>query len=227
MEMTSFFTQYFEKSIRISPDGFSFCKMENGKYHSIIFHNDSNALLTVEAANFFSSDDLIDVVLAENVPVLVPEEIFNSQMTIEYLKFQTDTSKIDKTIIDNFDNYIAISFISQDKANSLKKLPNKINIHIESSIFLKFLNDTNIANALFISQNQSYFDLLILQKKQLQLLNRFELDDTNDTIYYILNVIKQYGLKNPDVFIFDIDERGKPISDFLTSKMLSTKIFRL
>ena len=55
--MTPFIEQYYEKSIRIAPDGFSFFKQNGEKMETVSFSYADNTLITNEAPRFFNTSD--------------------------------------------------------------------------------------------------------------------------------------------------------------------------
>lgn len=225
--MTSFLNLYFDKSIRVSQDGFYFARTENGRRETMSFPGDSGALLSVEAAAFFNESDSIDVVLAEDVPMLIPAEIFDTAKTNDYLRLHTDTSKSARTVQENMGGYVALACISSNRSNSLESLPNKLHIHTEASLFHRHLVEGGAENTILASQNKAFFDMMVVSKGELQLLNRFDTGHPDDTIYYMLNAIKVFGMKAPEITVIDIDGAGRQVHDYFASKKLKTTMFEL
>ncbi len=224
--MTSLHNRYHQKSIRISPDGFSFCRIEGNKSKTADFPVETGALITVEAERFFTPGDQITVISATDSPLLIPTEIYDEYRVFDYLKLHTDTSLVAKTYTETIGEYTALCYLTQEKKNAIEKLGDSAVLRHESSLFFQFLKDSNCKEAVLVSQNPSFFDLMVVHKGSLQLLNRFMLSNAEDTLYYILNTMKQFKIKSPDIFIVRECRTADKVAELLKSMKITPTVIQ-
>ncbi len=146
----------------------------------------------------------ITVIHDNEMMSLVPSAVFEEEYLSDYLKYNTKIFKTDFITYDviknddimvvyipfvNINNYIFERFGSFEyKHSTTIALDRILQIQKNSS-----------DQSMFINVNETYFDLVVTQQKELLLYNRFEYQTKEDFIYYILFTAEQLGL-NPEHF---------------------------
>ena len=146
----------------------------------------------------------ITVIHDNEMMSLVPSAVFEEEYLSDYLKYNTKIFKTDFITYDviknddimvvyipfvNINNYIFERFGSFEyKHSTTVALDRILQIQKNSS-----------DQSMFINVNATYFDLVVTQQKELLLYNRFEYQNKEDFIYYILFTAEQLGL-NPEHF---------------------------
>ena len=199
--MNTSFQAYYGKSIRIAPDGFSLFKRDGQRLVRKDYPYASDALITTEAPQFFADNDPVTVVSAHHIPMLIPDELYDPEKVKDCLNLQFDTSRLGSTFTDTMGRYKAVYFLTQNELDTLSRLPFPRETVAESTLFYQYLCEQEHDNALFVALNDKFTDVLAVQKKEPVLLNRFHLVEPADTLYYICNVLKQYNLHEPAVFL--------------------------
>ena len=222
--MTPFIQQYYEKSIRIAPDGFSFFKQNGKKTETVAFSYADNALITNEAPRFFNPSDEITVIVAKHTPMLIPDEIYDSARDKEYLSLQFDTSRLGESYSDKLGAYRAVYFITQNEKDTLGRLPSRFQTVAESTLFYRFLCQQNANDTLFVGRNVDFTDVMAVHKGEILLTNRFPLVEPADTLYYIYNVITQFHLQDPAIYLHFFAEEDKKLIALLKTQKLNPNI---
>ena len=222
--MTPFIQQYYEKSIRIAPDGFSFYK-PNGKHpESVSFSYSDNTLVSNEAPRFFSPSDEITVIAAHHIPMLVPDEIYEPARNMEYLTLQYDTAHLGESYADKNGLYQSVYFITQNEKDTLGQLPFRFRMVAETTLFYRFLCQKEACYALFVSRNRDFTDVVAVHKGEILLANRFQLVEPVDTLYYIYNIVTQFHMQNPAVYLHFFTEEEKKLTSLLKTHNLDLNI---
>ena len=220
--MNTSFQVYYRKSIRIAPDGFSFYKQEGKREIRKDYPLTSDALLSVEAPQFFTGDEQVTVISAHYIPMLVPDELYNPGKVKDYLNLQFDTSRLGDIHTDTMGNYRAVYFLTQNEKDTLSRLPFSQEVVAESTLLYRFLCEQEHDNSMFVALNDGFTDVVAVQKKEPVLLNRFLLVEPADTLYYICNVIKQHNLHQPVVFMHFFGQENKKLIQLLKSCPVKT-----
>ena len=211
------FNEYYEKSIRIAPDGFSFYKLDGKRLASKSFPNDSVALISTEAPRFFAPETPITFVAAWHVPVLVPAEIHNPTKEREYLALQFDISRFGDTFSDEVGPYKAIYSLTQNKLDVISRLPNPRQIVSETTLAFRMLRDLDAASAIFIGHNNGFIDVAATHKGEPLLANRFQLTEPADILFYLLHISKQLNMRSPEILLHFYGEEDRKLLQLLIS----------
>ncbi|MEP3836834.1 MAG: DUF3822 family protein [Algibacter sp.] len=204
-----------ELSIQISLSGLSFS----------ILNRDTNTIVVFKAYNFEKKlnpievlDQLKQVFVKETVlkgnfaniiiihdndlSTLVPKSLFNESYLADYLKFNSKILKSDfiayDTIIENnsvnvYVPYININNFIYDNFGAFT-FKHVSTILIESVLQIeKESTSTNM----YVNVGDNHFEIIVINKSNLLLYNRFSYHTKEDFIYYILFTAEQLNL-NPD-----------------------------
>ena len=222
--MTPFIEQYYEKSIRIAPDGFSFFKLNGKKMESVSFSYSDNTLITNEAPRFFSASDEITVIAARHVPMLIPEEIYDPARNMEYLTLQFDTSHLGESYSDKNGLYRAVYFLTKNEKDTIGRLPFRFNMVSEATLFYRFVCQQETNESLFVGRNRDFTDIVAVHKGEILLANRFHLVEPADTLYYIYNIVTQFHLQSPALYLHCFGEEDKKLTSLLKTHKLNPNI---
>ena len=222
--MTPFIEQYYDKSIRIAPDGFSFFKLNGKKMETMSFSYTDNTLITNEAPRFFNSSDEITVIASRHIPMLIPDEIYDPARNMEYLTLQFDTSHLGESYSDKNGQYQSVFFITKNEKDTLGRLPFRFNMVAETTLFYRFLCQQKTNESLFIARNRDFSDIVAVRKEEILLANRFNLAEPADTLYQIFNVITQFHLQSPTLYLHFFAEEDKKLTSFLKTYKLNPNI---
>ena len=218
--MSPFTEQYYEKSIRIAPDGFSFFKLNGKKMESVSFSYTDNTLITNEAPRFFNPSDEITVIAARHIPMLIPDEIYDPDRNMEYLTLQFDTSHLGESYTDKNGLYQSVHFLTKNEKDTLGRLPFRFKMVAEITLFYRFLCQQEASDSLFVGRNRDFTDVVAVHKGEILLANRFQLVEPADTLYYMYNIVTQFHLQNPALYLhFFVEEEKKLISLLKTHKL--------
>ena len=219
--MNDTYKLYDKESIRIAPDGFSFYKLDGSKTVSKTFASTSGALLSTEAPQFFGNAAQVTVVAAQQVPMLVPAELYDADKDRDYLALQFDTSKLGATFTDAVGAYQAVYFLTQNETDTLNRLPFPHQTVAETTLFYRFLCAQGHSAALFVSANPGFTDIVATQKEELLLMNRFRPAEPEDTLYHVLNVVKQCNLRQPALYLRPFGDKDRKLSQLLKTYNLN------
>ena len=222
--MNTLFREYYGKSIRIAPDGFSLFKREGDRLTVKHYPQTSDALLSVEAPQFFSGNEQVTVISAHHIPMLVPDELYRPEKEAEYLNLQFDTSRLGKTFTDKLGKYQAVYFLTQNEKDTLSRLPFTQTTIAEPTLFFRFLCEQDSPTALFVALNEKFTDILAVNKKEPLFLNRFDLVEPADTLYFICDIIKQFNLHQPNIYMHFFTDENKKLLQLLKAYQMKTII---
>lgn len=209
--------EYYGKSIRIAPDGFSFYKQDGKRLVSKSFPNDSCALVSTEAPQFFAPDEPLTVVAAWHVPILVPSELYDPAKGRDYLSLQFDISRLGKSFADEIGAYTAVYSLTQNKLDALSRLSNPQQIVSETTLAFRMLRDLDATSAIFIGHNEGFIDVAAAHKGEPLLANRFQLTEPSDILYYLLNIVKQLNLRSPELLLHFFGNEDRKLLQLLKS----------
>ena len=222
--MSPFIEQYYDKSIRIAPNGFSFFRIDGKKMESVSFSYAENTLITNEAPRFFRSSDEITVIAARHTPMLIPEEIYDPTRNMEYLTLQFDTSHLGESNSDKNGSYRSVYFLTKNEKDTLGRLPFHFNLVSETTLFYRFLCQQEANESLFVGRNKDFTDIVAVHKGEILLANRFNLVEPTDTLYYIYNIVTQFHLQHPALYLHFFAEEDKKLTALLKSHKLNPNI---
>jgi len=219
--MNSLLTNYYKKSIRLTPDGFSLYGEEKGDSLRQAFHAAAeNALVTLKAPEFFQFSEVekpsLDVIVATRMPLLVPDVIFDESKARDYLRMQFDISQIGEHFCDTLGHYRSLYFLTQNELTSLSGLPYTLNYKSEATLLYQFLQSQGVSNAVLLSVNDTFADFLAVQNGEPLLVNRTTHVENVDLLYYTLNSVQQLGMANPTLFVHYFTKTNKKLNDLLS-----------
>lgn len=218
--MNQLISNYYKKSIRLTPDGFSLYEMqENGSLQQAHYPTAENALITNKAPEFFGmsndSSQSVDVIIATKMPMLIPDIIFDESRVMDYLQMQFDISQMGKCFSEQLGHYRSLSFITQNESDTIRELPCQANCISEASLLYQFLLEQNMDEAVLLSVNDSFADILAMQHNEPLLINRTKHVENVDILYYTLNSVQQLGMRNPTLFVNYFGKANKKLNDLL------------
>ena len=222
--MTPFIEQYYEKSIRIAPDGFSFFRQNGKKMESVSFSYTDNTLITNEAPKFFNASDEVTVIATRHIPMLIPEEIYDPARNMEYLTLQFDTSHLGESYSDKNGLYQAVYFLTKNEKDTIGRLPFRFNMVAESTLFYRFLCQKETNDSLFVGRNHDFTDIVAVHKGDILLANRFHLVEPADTLYYIYNIVTQFHIQSPALYLHYFTDEDKKLTALLKTHKLNPNI---
>lgn len=211
-------TSSYFLSIRIAPDGFSFCTLD-----PVV-----NKFIQIQHIQFDSSKNLIEqaeecfikygklnlpykktLILVPSVnSTLVPSAIFQEEEKELWMNFTNKFEDKEQSIIFNKIKLAdAVHLFPVQK--QLKELMNKqfqdpIFLHPHSPIIESNLS-TNLTDGknklLFLNIESTYMDVLVFGNNNLQLCNSFSIKSNNDFIYFTLYVFEQMEIDPANVSV--------------------------
>lgn len=206
---------YKKLSIQVSLNGLSFYTLDTlydlpSKVTEIKFSANSEESIISELQNlelFKSDKNLFDsICLIHENPLFspVPSALFDKENIGDYLKFSTKTLSFDQYSYDEIENhnihnaYIPFSGVNQVVKNKFIQVETK---HITSILIKNLLDISKNSYDLqfYVHVQQKHFEIIVINKGKLQLINSFAYNTKEDFIYYTLFVAEQLKL-NPETF---------------------------
>ena len=114
--------------------------------------------------------------------------------------------------------------ITQNEKDTLGRLPSRFQTVAESTLFYRFLCQQNANDTLFVGRNADFTDVMAVHKGEILLTNRFPLVEPADTLYYIYNVITQFHLQAPALYLHFFAEEAKKLIALLKTQKLNPNI---
>jgi hypothetical protein len=222
--MSNLFLLNNSKSILLFPNGFSFLKKDtSGTILEQNYPNTSVSFLPPFAKDFFALSDneteTVDVIFDLFSPILIPKELYNESIAYDALGVQFDISCLGQLISEGIEEYRAVYFINHNELNLLQKINIKpYFIHISGLIF-QYLQAHSVSqsdNTVSLFINDSYADSILIKSQKINLINRFNFTSEFDILYYLLNLIKQYGIKIDNCKIILFRNQSNKLSELLT-----------
>ena len=212
-------TDIKELSIQINLNGLSFCILNrttktveflktNAFEHKLNPEEILNHIKAELSSNTVFSEDFNEVlVIHQNeLATLVPEELYDANHKVDYLKFNSKILKND--------------FITEDKISVNKTVNVYVPyVNINNYIFETFgefvykhsssiLIESVLKNPepseepiVYINVNKNTLEILVVKDNKLQLFNVFEFYSKEDFIYYVLFVFEQLKLDVETTFV--------------------------
>lgn len=193
-------------SIRFKTDGFSFMIRDDRqllrlKELEYSINNDiSYFLLQEECLNW----DYKKVYLLpeQKEKILIPESFFKPELLSSIYSLSMPLKKEEKIVYNHFPPLHC--YIAQSCNTHLVELfkTHYPKAYIISPLYPWFYNillrTTPDECELFLNINDHYFDMIVLDRREISFFNTFNYDTISDIVYYILNALEQFGIK--DVF---------------------------
>lgn len=208
-------SSYSHLSIQAGLDGFSFCILDTKTNKFLALQN----FLFNGVANFNQLTEKISEIILENEllknnfksvscsvvhgkSTLVPNALFDENKKNEFLSFNFSLEAGEEIRSDNLKNLDAKNLFSVNLnlENTLKKFfPNVQFIHHSTSLLESTLGvfKNQAGKKMVVHVQQSQFEIVIAEGKQLFFYNSFRHQSSEDFIYYVMFVCEQLQL-NPE-----------------------------
>lgn len=139
-------------------------------------------------------------------PILVPNILQISQNYRDYLQLLGNNVSFDQTFLDDFQSYKLIYGITDQmiaKISSFNMQPHFQHL-LSYSHQLVQDNFSGMVNGNYFVVNvlDTEFDLYLFKEGRCCLANRYSFKSLNDILYYIVNVLYQFEMKNEDAHLF-------------------------
>ncbi|MCR4965604.1 MAG: DUF3822 family protein [Bacteroidales bacterium] len=217
--MSPIIKDYYTKSIRLTPNGFSLFSLEDGRLRREDYNNEENVLLTQKAPVFFNlsegDETPIDVVVGTHVPMLIPDIIYDEAKMKDYLAMQFDISQLGEAFADQLGLYRSLYFLTQNECDTLKSIPFKPVFKSEATILYDFLLHKSNNDAVLLSVNDGYVDYFVMHANAPAMVNRFTKTENVDILYYSLNCVQQFGLTEPTMYVHYFNAPNRKLNDLL------------
>lgn len=213
--------KYYQKSIRLTPDGFSLYDLqEDGSLKQAFYPSAENALVTNLAPDFFKfgadKASPLDIIVATRMPMLIPDVIYEESKDTDYLRMQFDISQLGKTFNEPLGRYRSLFFLTQNEYSSLNELNCKPVFKNEVSLFYDFLIHQEPEESVLLSVNETFADFLVFQKGEPLMVNRTTHVENVDILYYTINCVQQMGLSSPTLYVKQFCKQNKKLNDLLS-----------
>ena len=213
-------TKDIELSIQFSLDGFSFCISDSLLKNDVYFneykfepsHNSAEDLLK-EIKTIFKNDSnlqleysSISIIHQNNLSTVVPNEYFDENILADYLNYNIKTLKSDfiayEDIITLETKNVYIPYVNIN--NFLFQNFGEFEYKHHQTILLEKLIKANKSDekTMYINVSNKTFDIVVLEKDKLILINSFSYLTKEDFIYYILFTAEQLQLNTEEFELF-------------------------
>lgn len=196
----------YDKSIWLYPNGF--CLVDGtGSLRRKSFSYPDGDILSVHAIDFFqlSSAENTDVavVLANNAPVIVPDELYLPENAEKFIELQSDIADLSQTFTQDVDVYKLLSFVSKNENNALERIPAKLIFENYWSLLIRGLRSENQnASITAVFVYDTFLDFYIEDKKTILFVNRINYVKPEDALYHIINIRQQYAVDSSEMRIY-------------------------
>ncbi|OQX79810.1 MAG: hypothetical protein B6D64_04225 [Bacteroidetes bacterium 4484_276] len=206
----------YRLSIRVSPDGFSFCVLDTNrnKYSGLEnyeFQDIRSPLMLeealkviIEGSQWLDKDyQGVKVMFEGQQMSLVPNPLFDAGQAPEYLRFNHFVDADDEICHDHLPNLDAVNVFSIP--GNIAKLLNQffpgIQINHFSSALIESLLIRNKnwgeGRMIFVNVRKQWLDIIVLDGRKLLFFNSFQYRTKEDFAYYLIYVIEQLNI-NPE-----------------------------
>ncbi len=218
--MNTLLSNYYTKSIRLAPNGFSLYRLQEGNnLQQVSYPTAENALITNKAPEFFGFEQgapqPLDIIVATKTPLLIPEVIYREDKCKEFLQMQFDISQFGQSVSEPLGRYRSVSFLTQNEADTIRELNCLPNIKSEASLLYQFLVEQGKSDCVLLSVNETFADILAVQHNEPLLINRTKHVENVDLLYYTINSMQQLGLNAPTLFVNYFGKPNKKLNDLL------------
>lgn len=187
-----------DKSIWLLSDGF--CLIERTPFLRYERHSYSCVADMLEKVNAFFTDGIgtserLAVIVANDVPAIVPRQMAEQCDLAKILAVQCDSAKIAATFDAAVEDYHFVYYINEREKNVLALLPGEKKYFPLCQVIYEYIQkNQHPENLLFLSVVSGHLDMLLLKDNHLSLVNRYAWSQSEDVLYALLNVKKQYQL---------------------------------
>ena len=167
----------------------------------------------------------VKLIVFNKLSTLVPKNLFDEKLSLEYLKFNSKLLKNDFAANDLIEEIGAVNvflpFVNVN--NYLIEKFGSFNYYHYSTILIKKLLKYNTYkdSSLYANVQLNYFQILIFKNKKLQYYNNFEFKEKEDILYFTLFVMEQNKINNTKtklLLLGDINDKSdtfKLLSKFI------------
>ena len=103
-----------DKSIWLYPNGFCLVEGEGSSRQQFFYYADGD-ILSVKAMEFFNIPATttadVEVLVANEPPVIVPKELYQSDEALKFIALQYDAAKVTQTFACDMDQYKLLYFL--------------------------------------------------------------------------------------------------------------------
>lgn len=198
-------------SIQVGLNGLSFCILDH-KSGSVSFFkrmtfetkgtpsDTLNALKEVLSSHtaFAEDFDSVLVIHQNELSTLVPKALYGEAHNADYLKFNSKILRTDFITYDNLESLdmvnVYIPYVNIN--NYIFDTFGEFTYKHASSILIETLLHKNISDSdcMFLNIDGEILEVLVANRKNVKLFNRFEFTTTDDFLYYTLFVVEQLQL---------------------------------
>jgi hypothetical protein len=195
----------YDKSIWLYPNGF--CLLNGGSpVRQQFYRYRDGDILSVKAKEFFSLSSSeatdIEIVVANEPPIIVPKELFQEEDALKFADLQYDAGKISRSFSCDMEAYKLVYFLYQNEQNALDRLPLVKHYTSYWDLIHKHISKKQQAqNLIWVAEHELYLDMYVEKKGKAVLLNRFDYVTAEDKLYHILNVRHQCQLGDAHITI--------------------------
>lgn len=199
-------------SIRMAPNGFSFCVLDPIYNRFIQFKEcrlpkpDMTWRQTIDRLKnetvLFHDYKRKLIVLEDDVFSLVPTALFKPEMSSDLMGGTFDVNMAEKQVTENRIKMVdAVNlFLMPDKISSFIRehfADAKVLHHMTPFIESTILDDYSSADQTYVHVyfRQAAFDVLVMEQRNLKLANSFKYADDNEIVYFLLYVFEQLKLQ--------------------------------
>ena len=158
--------------------------------------------------NIFNLSNVVKVTLVLNnkLSVLIPDDLYEENNCLDYLKFNSrlitnDTASSDYVEeLDTHNIYIAYGNITN---YLIEKFGSFEYFHYSTVLLKKLYSETLNDEKLrfYVNINKSYLNIIIFDGRKLDYINTFEYETKEDILYFILFVMEQNKMVNDETKI--------------------------
>ncbi len=218
--MDAILSNYYKKSIRLTPDGFSLFKLsDSGKMDRKDVPAGENTLLSTLAPEFFGmqaeNPQPVDIIVGTHVPMLVPDVIYDEAKAKDFLNMQFDLTHYGQHFSDQLGLYRSLYFLTQNEYTTVCQLPCIPNFISEGTLLYRFLSEKGESEAMLLSVNDHYVDVMAIHGGAPSFVNRLTRMENVDILYYTLNCVQQFGMGAPTLFVHYFNKSNKKLNDLL------------
>ena len=195
----------YDKSIWLYPNGF--CLLNGGSpVRQQFYRYRDGDILSVKAKEFFSLSSSeatdIEIVVANEPPIIVPKELFQEEDALKFADLQYDAGKISRSFSCDMEAYKLVYFLYQNEQNALDRLPLVKHYTSYWDLIHNYIGrKQHSQNLIWVAEHEQYLDMYVQKKGKAVLLNRFDYVTAEDELYHIVNVRHQYLLGDAPVTI--------------------------
>ncbi len=216
-------------SIQVSLNGLSFCTIDNNRQITAIVKDNFGIQLTPEQVlgkikHIFDTTPTlknnfktVEVIYQNDLYTLVPNALFDPNILKEYLKYNIKVLENDFIAYDELNQhdmvtvYVPYTNINNFFFDTFGSFTYK---HSSTILIGSLLSQEKNSDSVtvFANMNEKSFDLIVINKGKLILVNTFNHETREDFLYYLLFTVEQLKL-NPEnfglIFLGDIQKDSR------------------